>query len=67
MTRDEWELVAVPLEPVWCPENSDGTFSWPWPNGAYSAMRSSSDVPDAYQRPPLAWRNRRTGETRDAR
>lgn len=50
------KIKPVPLPPVWCPENADGTYCWPRQIGAqtvYTTIRKPSDVPPAYLDPPV--------------
>lgn len=43
------------LPPVWCVDNSDGTYSWPFNlNGhrCWSVIKKPLDIPPAYLNPP---------------
>lgn len=43
----------VYLPVVWCPDNSDGSYSWPSTiKGAWIVIRTLADLPRRYLRPP---------------
>ena len=64
--RGHWEPISMP--PVGCPENPDGTFSWPTGlDDGYTVIRDFRDVPEDYLKPPRRWvRHRATSAQQES-